>query len=306
MLRSRSVLRHHLVERQQQRRHEADAVTSCRQYSMPGQRRPVAAHLGAHARQPDRDALARKALIQPAGERKDDAGAVLDHVFRCAARSRLAVHPVVHAQGDVGGDAQRVHGLQHEERHGAGQVAAIGRLPADLRIVRVVEEQAGDVPDHRFVVSTPAATSALIVGAQQLVDLAQRAAQRPHAVHDWNQARNWHASRSVRGGLSISHSFMSAMSSRFWRVSGVLLFGSPSRAPGRRASDPFLDAQHQLLFAVVEGGVVGVVQLAVAAHLGQQAAPAQVQPDLHVGPKVVGCRRCPARRCTCGTTRPFQ
>jgi len=28
---------------------------------------------------------------------------------------------------------------------------------------------------------------------------------------DWNQARNWQASRSVRGAPSISHSFISAM-----------------------------------------------------------------------------------------------
>ncbi len=60
--------------------------------------------------------------------------------------------PFVHAHRQVGRDAQTVDGFQDQVGHAAGQVVPVRGRPADLRVVRVVEEQAGDDPDHGLVV----------------------------------------------------------------------------------------------------------------------------------------------------------
>ena len=257
--------------------------------------RPVAAHLLAHAAQLLRIAVGREALLGTHAQRVAHAAAVLHGVLK-RTPEQLLIHAVVHAQRDVARYAQHVHRFQYQEGHVAGDVAAsVRRETCYLRIMRVVEEQAGDVPNHLVVGDYAGLHVALIPGAEQLVQLIQRAAQEVDAVHRLimrdELAGLTQGARRVLNQPLVHIGYLA-------QVPSLLLgFGQRLHCAGlrRQAGDPLLHADYVLQLAVIERGIGGSIELAVVLQLPAQAAPAQSKAYVHVRRAVV--HACPARIC---------
>ena len=154
--------------------------------------------------------------------------------------------------------------------------------------MRVVVEQAGDAPDHLVVIlDHPFGHVVLVIRTQQLVDLSQGTAGRPHPVDRLEPGQKLarlaqRARRIVDQPLVHSGDLQEILSHR-----RILLPGRHLPRPVHVLPHPLLHPQHQRLFAVVEGTVLRPIEIAVVANLSQQSPPAQLQTDAHVRPEVV-------------------
>ena len=193
------------------------------------------------------------------------------------------------AHGDVAGDLQPVHGFEDEKRDAAGPVFAGDRVrAADLRVVGVVVEQAGDVPDDFLVVGDAAGCAVgFVVRAQQFVELVQGAAAAPHAVEGLEPGEELDGfAQGAR--RAVDQPFVHGGDVEEILCEGWILF-SGGHFPDvlHVAGDPLLDTQDHGFLTVVEGGVFGLVEVAVATDLFEQTAPSQIQADAHVRTEVI-------------------
>jgi len=280
----RAVLRD-IVESVKQRRYQAHTRDILQRILDARQSGPVAAHLGAQPGQGEGDTVAGIALIQSLGAGVARSRAILKEIGHRATQ-QLGIEPVVHANGQVGGNAQAVRGLQDEEGEGTGQVAAIGRGAADLGIVGVVHDQAGDVPDHGLVILEPRSAVGLVEGAKELIDLARSAAAPIHLVQALEPGEELAGLAQGTGRVLHQPVVHLGDGEEVGRQHGVGFLGGHGAGQGHVAADEGLDAEDQVLFAIVEGGVDGAIEGAVKPDLVQKAAPAQLQADGHVGAEV--------------------
>jgi len=178
--------------------------------------------------------------------------------------------------------------FEDEVGHGVGDVAACLVRPAELDVVGCAHQQAGDVEDGLLIGQRARGRLALVVGQQQHVQPAQRAAPVVHArgrlVPQHPLARLTESLRRFGDEAAVDGRNLAQVR----RIRRVGLACGPCIRCIRGAADPVLHPQHDVGQPIVELLRLCIgVDRAIVRDLVQQAAPAQVQPDLQVMAEVL-------------------
>ena len=266
----------------------------------PGQAHPVATDGDAAARELGGVSAAHEALDERLVSGKARAALPVGEEYLHAAPEKAAVHAVPDADREVARRLELAGRFEDEVGERRRLVAAVRVRSADLVVVRVVEQEAEDEKLRVFVGENARGLVALVVGAQQLVELPAGAVAVVGARGHVEDRDPLH--RLAEGAGRCVHDRV-ARARRLFEVGAARGVVLRHRAVVRRRGevpDPGLHAEDRLLFGVEEFKRVGGVRRRGAlrlhsrrlalpgeakarfAHLREQPAPAEVEADLVV------------------------
>ena len=258
-----------------------------------GNGNPVAAAFHTHPAQLQGKPVFRKTFTDSLFQGIADAAAVLQRILHGSFQKdfrffRLSRHRRMDSDGQIGGNLQKVHGIQDNKGKPACHlpVSRRGESPY-LGIVCIIKKQAGDHPYGLFLRQNPFCRIPFKIFLQQGIQRPQRASSAISPVHRLEMGEELNG---------LTECLRSPETQRFVHRRYRLIIFLPEGIrffPGQLFSQqlmclhPFQNSQHQLFLAFVKIRIRRVVSLPVIPYFIQKPLPAQPQANFRVGAQMI-------------------